>query len=174
MKLQNWVLELWSNYETATDHLDGKPPRERPNGPARPWFHSKPHRPGSSSACHAPMVTWTAATTPAMRHAAQTTSPLAVAYLRPCPAESTSPGWRTALPGAPSLSFTAYKTTPSPLARPDPIHRGHWRRRAQAHRGAPYSGHPRPEPTPEMESHRPPEALRPIRSLLPPLEHRRR
>ena len=69
----------------------------------------------------------------------------------PCPAESTSPGWRTVLPGAPSLSFTAYKMTSSPLARPDPIHRGHWRRRGQAHRGAPYSGHPCPEPTPEME-----------------------
>ena len=152
MKLQNWVLELWSNYRTATDsffnlsppctllmagtytgattwpatrrallapHLpqhelpqpvspwlrielpltiplpsltpsvpgDGKPPRERPNGPTRPWFHSKPHRPGSSSACHAPMVTWAAATTPAMRHAAQTASPLAVACLCPLPGQ---------------------------------------------------------------------------------------
>jgi hypothetical protein len=160
LKLQNWVLELWSNYETATASTppslsrrpysgDGKPPRERPYGPVRPWFCSEPRRPGSSSACHAPMVTWTAATTPAMRHAAQTTSPLAVAYLRPCPAESTSPGWRTALPGAPSLSFTAYKTTPSPLARPDPIHHGHWRRRARARCGAASTAPhclPRPRP----------------------------
>ena len=38
----------------------------------------------------------------------------------PSPAESTSPGWRTALPGAPSLSFTTYKTTSSSLARQTP------------------------------------------------------
>ena len=47
-------------------------------------------------------------------------------------------------------------------------------RRAQAHRGAPYSGHPRPESTPEMEPHRPPEALRRILSLIPSPEHERR
>ena len=43
---------------------DGKPPRERPNGPARPWFCSEPHRPGSSSTCHAPQATWPGATRP--------------------------------------------------------------------------------------------------------------
>ena len=47
-------------------------------------------------------------------------------------------------------------------------------RRAQAHRGAPYSGHPRPESTPEMEPHHPPEALRCILSLIPSPEHERR
>ena len=128
MKLQNWVLELWSNYETATDHLsplsltpsvpgDGKPPRERPNGPTRPWFHSKPHRPGSSSACHAPMVIWAAATTPAMRHAAQTASLLAVACLRRPPWPNRPPPGRCAPARSPQFALpllAAYKTSLKP------------------------------------------------------------
>ena len=66
----------------------------------------------------------------------------------PCPAESTSPGWRTALPGAPSLSFTAYKTTPSPLRAPRAPHPPLPWLPSSARCRAPLSGHSLPKPTP--------------------------
>jgi hypothetical protein len=46
-----------------------------------------------------------------------------------------------------------------------------WPPLAATLRGAPYSGLPPREPTPRTEAPRPPETLRPIRSLLPSPEH---
>ena len=74
MKLQNWVLELWSNYETATasifhlhlpaprppatpyagaGHVDGQVPSPRPKPPRAPLVFPKPPPLGTIWARHA-------------------------------------------------------------------------------------------------------------------------
>ena len=147
MEITELILELRFIYETATastplsSHAVRTPATANRPGNGRKGLRAPGLARNRVTLAHPPLATlpWSpgrpprrppCATPPKRRRRSPSTASA------PCPAESTSPGWRTALIGAPSLSFTAYKTTSSPLARPDPIHRGHWRRRAQARRGA--------------------------------------
>ena len=190
MSLHNWIFELRENYRTATDRLFNlSPPCARPTGGvrtparppgrpriapptkphARPQVEPKPLCPGFFSARHAPPPTPLCDTPPtASRSPATPSSPsLARPPLGRC-APARSPQFALLPLPAPikGVGFPLHART----ARP----RHSQLRRAQAHRGAPYSGHPRPESTPEMEPHHPPEALRCILSLIPSPEHERR
>jgi len=128
LKLQNWVLELWSNYEIATDrffHL--RLPAPRP--PATPYAGAghlggqvpsprpKPHWPPLDSPPN--QLSWrcTAATRAPARHAIAVAERRAESAFSPrfasCPSCS--------LPSSPSLSLPPIKRAPSPLARPDPL-----------------------------------------------------
>ena len=125
MKLQNWVLQLWSNYEIATDrffHL--RLPAPRP--PATPYAGAghlggqvpsprpKPHWPPLDSPPN--QLSWrcTAATRAPARHA------IAVAERRAesafSPRFAPYPG--CSLPSSPSLSLPPIKRAPAPRACP--------------------------------------------------------
>ena len=133
---------LWPGRTPATPPVLAAWPRPRPNRPRAPTVCPLAVPSGCTGERHASPTPWKAATT--SRAMQRSPSPASA----PCPAESTSPGWRTALPGAPSLSFTAYKTTPSPLRAPRaPQPPLPWLP-SSARRGAPFSGHSLPKPTP--------------------------
>jgi len=188
LKLQNWVLELWSNYEIATDRFFNlSPPCARPTGSAvrrrshlaAPRVAARP-KPPSSAPCIAETKlpcrsrrSPRAPTLPVLprRHGRPPLPPVRAAPVLHSPSPALPPRRRKP---APSDTHAPIKAQAGPLRAPRaPQPPLPWLP-SSARRGAPFSGHPRPEPTPEMEPHRPPEALRPILSLIPSPEHGRR